>query len=180
MATGNGSRQLRRYSLRTERDKWLAEVVISDDGYFSTVSDYGNYAFYWSHAGDCSRTFLAKIGEDYMLSKLCGRRSEYDGDRTLASVKEYIVDNRRDGGFSKEDARKEWDLLDEHSDLDSREQFYIWVSNTSIGDAYEMAVYDYPSDALGFAEKVMPVLKAKLLAEICTEHEARGAGNDEA
>ena len=61
MATGNGSTTLRRYVVRLDKDApfmrkgaWLATIVIGDDGYFSTVSDYGNYAFYWSHAGASS------------------------------------------------------------------------------------------------------------------------------
>lgn len=172
MSTGNGSKTLRRYNVRSDRGTWLGEFVISDDGFFATVSDYGNYAYAWTHAGCEFREFLASIGPDYLLGKLCGRRSEYTALDTLKYVKKHILEARRDGGFGKDDARKEWDLLAEHNDLDASEDFSAWLCDTSIGDAFEMASHDFPADARGFASTVWPVFVTMLRADLATERSA--------
>ncbi len=175
MATGNGSRQLRRYNVRSDRGRWLAEIVISDDGFFATVSDHGNYAYAWKHAEMEFRSFLVKLDADYLLGKLCGRRSEYVADSTLEYVKNAIVSHRRYGSFDKDEARKEWDLLAERNDLDAPEDFSAWLSDTSIVDAFEMAAYDYPRDARAFAGTAWPAFAAMLRAELAAESEQAAA-----
>jgi hypothetical protein len=166
--TGNGSKTLRRYNVRDDKE-WLGLFVIGDDGYFSTVSGYGNYAYFWSHAGEDFRRFLCDVDSCYLLGKLCGRRDEYDGKATVKAVKRHILEQRRSGGFDREEARKEWDILSEHSQLEAREWFGMWVGQTEIGDAPEFAVYEYPSDARWFAKRVMPAFQAMLRAELAAE-----------
>ena len=62
--TGNGSRTLRRYDVRSEKGAWLGTFVIADDGYFSAVTDFGTYGYWWSSAGECFRSFLARTEID--------------------------------------------------------------------------------------------------------------------
>ncbi len=173
--TGNGSTTMRRYTVREppreERGTgaWIGTFVISDDGYFSTVSDYGNYAYYWSHAGSCFRSFLARLDSCYLLSKLCGSRQEYDGNATAKEVKRAIIDARRDGRMGRDEARDEWELIGEHSRLESREDFAFWWRDTKMPDPYEHAVYEYPSQARMFAERAWPAFAAALRAELAAE-----------
>ncbi len=169
--TGNGSKQLRRYSVRGANGEWLATVVISDDGYFSTVSDYGNYAYYWGDAGECFRKFLSRLGPDYYLSKF-GVRDEYDGGETLKAVKRSIIEQRRRGDLDREEAREEWDLLEENSWLDQRDNFVLWLQHTKLGDAYEYACSSISGEARGFAEHVWPAFAAMLRAELASEAKA--------
>ncbi len=173
--TGNGSKQVREYSLRSPGNRWLAEIIIRDDGYFSTVSEYGRYVYWWGSAGDNFREFLIDCDSDYLLTKFCGRCEEYDGDRTVKAVKEHILRHRRELGVSRENARKEWDLFDRFSNLESREDFARWYDQTSLDCAYEFAVYDYPGQARGFMERVLPVFKDVLRAELAAEKAASAA-----
>lgn len=168
MSTGNGSRALHRYDLRDEKGAWLGCVVISDDGFFSTVSDYGNYAYWWGGAGEEFRRFLCRLEPDYICGKLSSRH-KYDGDATLRGVKRAIVAMRRRMDWTKGEAREEWDLLDEHSSLEGSEWFAIWTTHTKLGDAYEHATYVYPSDVRAFAERVWPALVKRLQAEMADE-----------
>jgi hypothetical protein len=171
MATGNGSTTLRRYRLKNESGRWLADVVISDDGYFSTVSDYGNYAYWWSHAGDCFRSFLAHLNPDYLCSKLGGAPDFYDADATEKNIRRAICRARRDGAIGRDEAREEWDLLRDHP-VDSREGFAMWFQETSLEDAADFSRWTHKPDLLGFAERVWPVLARRLREELAGEKNA--------
>ncbi|MHB1419325.1 MAG: hypothetical protein ACYCX4_06995, partial [Bacillota bacterium] len=88
----------------------------------------------------------------------------YDCEETIKNIKETIIDVRRDGSWSKEQARKEWDLLD--SDLEYEYGFYRWQDRTKFDDAYDLARYAYPASALAFAKKLMPRLAEVLKREL--------------
>lgn len=169
--TGNGSKQLRRYNVRGPDGEWLAMVVISDDGFFSTVSDYGTYAYFWSDAEGCFREFLSRLGSDYYLSKF-GVREEYDGAETLKFVKRSIIEQRSDGGLSRDGAREEWNLLGENDGLDQRDNFVLWCQATQLGDAHEYACSSMPGDACRFAQYVWPAFVAMLRTELAAEAKA--------
>ena len=49
---------------------WLGQIVITSDGMFSSVTDYGNLSYAWRHFGDDFRTFLININVDYFSGKL--------------------------------------------------------------------------------------------------------------
>ncbi len=166
--TGNGSKQLRRYSVRGPQSEWLATIVISDDGYFSTVSDYGNYAYFWGDAGESFRKFLCRLGSDYYLPKF-GVRDEYDGGETLKDVKRSIIEERRAGHLDREEARQEWDLLGENSGLEERENFALWWQATQLSDAHEYACSSISGEARGFAKHVWPAFTAMLRTELASE-----------
>ena len=166
--TGNGSKLLRRYRVSDDKGYYVGTFVIADDGYFSTVSEWGNYAYYWSHAGACFRSALANFDGDYVLNKIA-RRDVYDGEATGADVRRHILEYRRDGHMTKEEAREEWDLFIEHERLESRECFAWWYRDTKIGDASEFASHDYPSQAKWFSVKAWPHFVKALRAELAAE-----------
>jgi len=59
------------YSLRTENGSWLGQVVLTSDGMFSAVTDYGNMSFAWRHYGEGDfRKFLISLNVDYFGSKM--------------------------------------------------------------------------------------------------------------
>jgi hypothetical protein len=138
--------------------------LLDSSGMFTAVTDYGNYAYQWLCTGhDDFRGFvigLARGCPDYLLSKIS--QLIYDGDRTLEHVKEHILEYRRDGDYTKEFARKEWELLGDCNDLDSEYDFYDWMQNTEIQDPWELSCSDYPKCARHFAERLVPRL-AKIL-----------------
>lgn len=50
---------------------WLADVVISEEGHFFCISDWGNWNFHWGHSGSGDfRKFLAGLGESYFVGKM--------------------------------------------------------------------------------------------------------------
>lgn len=61
------------YTLRTEGGHWLAQIVLTSDGMFASVTDYGNLSFAWrsyGRDGDDFRVFLSDIGVDYFATKM--------------------------------------------------------------------------------------------------------------
>jgi hypothetical protein len=61
------------YTLRGENGQWLGQVVITTDGMFASVTDYGNLSYAWRSFGDDFREFLLSLNVDYFASKMyCG------------------------------------------------------------------------------------------------------------
>lgn len=175
--TGNGSRTLRRYEVRTAKDGWLATVVIADDGYFSTVYDYGSYAYWWSDAGPCFRSFLVQVDTSYLLCKIASK-GEYDDEATRRDVLSHIVRLRRRDEITSEKAREEWDRVECHGGLESYGSFCAWASDAdtdmfcSPADFY----HERPNrDALAFCEKVLPMFQQRLREELASERVAAEA-----
>ncbi|WP_426730191.1 hypothetical protein [Myxococcus faecalis] len=175
------------YRLRTSTGAWLADVILREDGFFATVSDWGNYAFRWTSPGMPFREFVARLASspDYVSGKL-ESRDWYDGEGTLKRIREHILTSRREGSWTKEEAANEWRVLAES--LDTRdgsvprgawdidlEQFSRWYHATSIGDASGFARYDYPPDVRSFAREVMPALAVAIRAELAAEQQAQAA-----
>lgn len=59
------------YSLRNENGNWLGQIVLTNDGMFASVTDYGNLSYAWRSYGDGDfRDFMTTVGEDYFATKL--------------------------------------------------------------------------------------------------------------
>ena len=59
------------YSLESETGEWLGQVVLTSDGMFSAVTDWGNLSYAWRHYGDKDfRQFIIGLSVDYFGSKL--------------------------------------------------------------------------------------------------------------
>lgn len=54
----------------TEDGRWLGQVVITSDGMFSGVTDWGNMSFAWRAFGNDFKDFLLKINPDYFACKM--------------------------------------------------------------------------------------------------------------
>ncbi|SFH21672.1 hypothetical protein SAMN05660649_04288 [Desulfotomaculum arcticum] len=150
--------------------------LLDSTGMFAAVTDYGNYAFKWTHHGckDFREFFIdIKHGSDneYYIKKLFqGQEKEFDGENTIKSIKEHILYYRRDGSYSKEFAREEWDLIKEYEhNFISVIDFTRWHDETKIDEAHEFACYDYPSDIKAFGQKLLPRLADVLREELQKE-----------
>jgi hypothetical protein len=61
----------RSYTLRTETGMWLAQVVLTSDGMFASVTDYGNLSYAWRSTGvEDFRKFILELNTDYFATKL--------------------------------------------------------------------------------------------------------------
>lgn len=59
------------YTLYTKEGGWLAQIVLTSDGFFASVTDYGNLSYTWRSFGSCDfREFLCGLNEEYFASKM--------------------------------------------------------------------------------------------------------------
>lgn len=59
------------YTLRTEDGSWLGQVVLTTNGSFMSITDYGNFAYNWNNTGyDDFREFILRISVDYFGQKM--------------------------------------------------------------------------------------------------------------
>ena len=59
------------YTLRDENDNWLGQIVLTSDGFFASVTDWGNLSFAWRSYGDKDfREFLAGLEVSYFGGKM--------------------------------------------------------------------------------------------------------------
>ena len=154
-------------------DPWSggwATIVVGSDGFFAAVSDRGNYAYRWAYHGrNDFREFLLDVEThpDSFIAKLSPEGDwPYNPEATLRAVKEYIIELRKEGHWSREQARQEWDLLCEHSDLDSEMTFWDWCRETDMCDVYEFEVRSPNNDIVQFVKTIMPRLAVLLRKDL--------------
>jgi hypothetical protein len=146
--------------------------LLDSTGMFAAVTDYGNYAFKWTHHGcDDFREFVIdlKNSPDYVLGKV-SHGKEYQGQKTNENIKNEILRARREGYLSEDQAKEEWELVGD--ELEYHEGFLDWYNQTSLCDAQEMSRYDYPPDEKAFAKILLPRLAQILEKELENEKAA--------
>ena len=59
------------YTLRDYNGNWLGQVVLTSDGMFASVTDWGNFSFAWRHYGYGDfRKFLVGLEVGYFGGKM--------------------------------------------------------------------------------------------------------------
>ena len=63
--------KLKSYTLRGEKGEWLGQVVLTSDGMFASVTDWGNMSYVWRSFGpEDFRHFIASINVGYFGNKM--------------------------------------------------------------------------------------------------------------
>ena len=58
------------YTLFSENGEWLGQVVLTNDGMFASVTDWGNLSFAWRSYGDDFRDFILSLNTEYFGNKM--------------------------------------------------------------------------------------------------------------
>lgn len=174
---------IERYDVRSDtRHEGWAVVVIDSRGFLGVFSDYGNYAYHWTHFGGDFRKFLGQLDWDYLYGKLMQGRDAriYDGEATLRSIKKRIIELRREKRLTAEQAREEWDLAKD-SEIDHRfsDGYSLWHRDTQLQDAHELYETMHDLQCQQFCQKVWPrfieLLKAGRPVPIVSAGEVKNA-----
>jgi hypothetical protein len=165
---------LKRYTLPSiKHEGWAYIVIDTEIGFFSAVSDWGNYAFLWSNPGCEFREFLTQLNPDYLHSKLMfGRpdKNEYDDKATKAHVIEVIKELIAEE--TNEDKIKLYqDELSFVYDYDFYGSFNFdnWVTRTCLEEAWVLKRTTPNYECWGFCTKVMPRFQKMLKEELTSE-----------
>ena len=158
------------YKVPAESCQGWGKFSLDSSGYFSAVSDYGNYAFQWTSFGEGVdfREFLSSLDADYLMGKL-GRRDWYDGDATVLAIRKRVLELRRDRSITKDVAADVWAAIEDdlEGNPDSPESAHNFIGKFDcMADEWEICRYDFPPDLKAFAEKLMPRLHVLLKADM--------------
>ena len=104
-----------RYTLWFKHSGWAVIFLDEDGGFLSIQSDWGDYAYRWSHHGrESLKHFLIELDKnhDYLAKKLAmGNASlsrHFCLDGTIKALKKDIVRRRRSSDLTAQCARTAW------------------------------------------------------------------------
>lgn len=118
-------------------------------GMLNIQSDCGNYAYRWPERGDSFLELLCGMSEDYLIGKLCGKPQEFDEERTIDSISEYLDDMEVSDGKKRKAIENLKTTLSGYTLVDAPEvaQFVIdeWndEEGLEIDCAWELTVNKY-------------------------------------
>ena len=145
----------------SEYEGW-AILFLDSAGCFTTLSDYGNWAYRWNMIGQDPATgfrkFILRCDDSYLLGKIAPDR-EYDSEGSLLAVKDAILGLRREKQLDQEEARDEWEYLDACENLGNEYLFHRWHELTDIPEAWELHITRHPQQAAAFLQRCMPRLR---------------------
>lgn len=116
-------------------------------------SDYGHFAYYWSHTGPNPKQFLTDVRMDYAMEKLSSHNmTEPDPEAREIEVKAAIIRARKNGRLDKKQARESWDDLTAD------------MNDFGVGEAFQCILYNHArfveifgdTDGLPGATRVRP------------------------
>ena len=164
---------LRRYYVRDKTVGWGVFVLDLQSGYFSVVSDYGNYAYIWPDTGMEFRRFLVKLDDDYLGGKLLsGResRTQLDGEATKVAITERL---EALNAAQKELTGRPWDLYEQEKELleevggfDTEYEVFAWHSQTHLEDAHDYIVRRRDRQCVMFCTRLYPLFVEMLKEEL--------------
>ena len=155
------------YYIPSKKAEGWGKFIIDSTGYFSCVTDYGNYAFQWTAHGDGDfRDFLCSLDTDYLMGKLRANRKDFNLDATIKNMRRSIIESRRKTarkevmdpeiwGVGKEYAREVWDEV-EAASSEYECTKAIDVHYRAFPDACEVMVYITPYDLQAFSKRLWP------------------------
>jgi len=187
---------LRKYVIRNIEGHgwgWAIIVIDTSNGFFSTVSDWGNYGYIWSAPGSRGFwQFLLEIDEHYLHGKLMSGRTDrlvYDEGLARRAVWFELLDwmrrkrkeLRRLGRFQEEERRRLERSIEEEkehwerADFSSSESFYAWSTESRL-NFFELRDYHVPNrQCMAFCRRAWPRFCEMLRAELAAEAEAAAA-----
>lgn len=158
-----------------EGEGWFI-AFLDSAGCLSVQSDFGDYSYRWNMGGMPAgpdgkplgmREWVARhLARDpsYLLGKISSR-SEFDAEGSCASVRRFILEERRARRFSSEEAADEWDHV--HSYLEGARSGDAWIGATSIEEPWHLlASNKYPAQARTFVDRLFPRLVALVRADL--------------
>lgn len=170
------------YIPNNDKHEGWGKFILDSTGYFSCVTDYGNYAFWWTHHGeDDFRKFFVGIGEDYLMGKLAMGKREFDLESSLEKMRRQAIEARRSTlrkrvtdpeiwGVSKAYLREAWEAMDQAGS--ERECINIVDEHyRCFPDTCELFTYGHPFELRAFCKRLLP----RLVEEMKKDLEKTGA-----
>lgn len=101
-------------------------------------SSYGSWAYQWSHLGRPFKQWLSTHDDKHYIAGkfLADKAYVFDGEKSVRDLRQSLIEHRRTGDISKNDARTIWDFIDENSfELESSADRFVQVLMDCARDA---------------------------------------------
>jgi hypothetical protein len=172
--------KLWRFVIPPEKGQGWGIFVLGEDGYFSCVSDFGDYVYLWTHPGKEFRRFLLGLHDGYLMGKLGKGDRVFDEEGTRKSLMAEVVAQRRDRAISSVEARELAEIIRDAS-LDTEGGVAVLLDalvNESptfyeVASPWECVRMQHRGDLRAFVEQLWPRFKKRLREDI--EREEREA-----
>lgn len=163
----------RRYNIPSiNGEGWAVVVLDLKDGYFSTVSDWGNYSYMWTNIGTGLdfRQFLCSTAPESFWGKITQGREAWVWNieatqKAMQLTLDAMLVAGKIGTETMEEAR---DLLSSVEDWSSLES---WTSDLELDyqDWVDAPVFKREEQSWSFVEKVLPRLRVLMQEEMAAE-----------
>lgn len=159
-----------RYKLPNIRYEGWAVIYLDSSGFFGTVSDWGNFAYWWRSPGEDFRKFFLDMDVAYFADKLAsGRAQQFNAVKTREAIKRKIIELRREKDIEKHVARREWNLIE---GIQDEFGYFHWKQETRAFEDWpddNFVHFSIASDACRYAENVLPRLQEAIQQELGQE-----------
>jgi hypothetical protein len=149
-------------SVKRKHGCW-ARLLWEDSGRVIIISDYGNWSYICTHRGTSSvPEFLADLDSFYMGKKMLGSHfTNHSDELTIKSIREFILESRKNGGMDKERAIEEWEIVGYYADGDC--DYRGWVEKTSICDPWDLGRDECSHEWTSFWNRIwVPLIQPEL------------------
>lgn len=173
---------LRRYVLKTDKQSGWAIIVIGSDGYFSAVSDHGNFSYIWGAPGMEFRKFLTTCDPYYFRSKIthCRESEVWDEDAVEKNIRKELDAMVAAGHMTQRAADIAFDEAEGR--VGSGDALWSWAAEVSLPEAFNMyegiAATKPEPWSQAFATRVLPRFQALLREELAAEVAGQSEGAD--
>lgn len=153
---------LNEISVKNDHGAW-ARLLWEDNGRVIIISDFGHWSYWWGHRGTSSvAKFLAGLDSFYMGNKMLGSDFRKHSDsETIKSIRQFIRDERKNGGMEKHKAREEWNLVQDYED--GEYDYRGWIEQTSICEPWDLGRTECSIDWKSFWDRLwVPLIQPEL------------------
>lgn len=139
-------------------------------GYISIVGSFGSFGHYFGNTGTDFKSFLCSCDKYYLTNKFFGLQAKvFDCDKTVETLKRFVISRRRNGGLDSEKARDMFDAIKDADGNNSEEAFFMQLSE-NMPKFYEWEIYSHVErimnpQAEGFFKDLWPGFVAELQSE---------------
>ncbi|OOM17247.1 hypothetical protein CLSAB_19670 [Clostridium saccharobutylicum] len=154
---------------------WAIITIDENGGLFNAHTDYGDYNYSWpNHGRESFKHFILELVKDksYFLGKVANDKYYY-AENTEKAWKEQIIEDRREGELSEEQARELWDEITDFDYHTSCDHLQHQCYESDIVNKYYCepwyhfdVVQGFSPQAHAFADIIMPILGEIIQKEI--------------
>ncbi len=166
-----------RYHLLNQNGQGWGIIILDSCGFFAAITDWGSYTYLWGRGGwadpgrpggnDFRRWFLT-LDDGYLADKLSLELRQWgyviNREKTAKAFRRATLETRRNRGFTKTQARVEWERIQNfENDNDCEHEL---VRTSELSEAWELPVRKEFETTHGFFKDLMPRLRATIKAEL--------------